>query len=121
MSRPHPEHDSVSLADVLRRMEQEAGCLAGMGEEIQDVLSKTLGSAALTSQDLVAVQALDSLAQRLAGLSVFLGRLATQVPDEWAVRPALAAETVTLAGLAHRLAMGGPEQLPAVSGEAHLF
>jgi hypothetical protein len=102
-------HQEISLARVLDSVQEEVAALARMSDELQDSLSRVLGSAALSSEDLLAVQNLDLITQHLGALATYVKQLSAQVPDAWAVRPELAAATLTLSGIAQRLSFRPPE------------
>jgi hypothetical protein len=95
----------VSLARVLDTVQEEVATLATMSDGIQDALSSVLSSATMSNQDLLTVQNLDLIAQHLGALAAFVKNLSAQVPDDWAVRPELAAAMLTLSGLAQRLSL----------------
>ena len=97
--------EKVSLARVMGTIQAEVGELARRSEDLQETFSGLLASAELTSADLVAVQNLDLIAQHLGALAAYVENLAAQVPEDWTVRPELAAATINLSGLARRLSM----------------
>ena len=108
------EKTSASLPSVLVHIEDELSSLASMSETVQEALSALLGSAQLTSADLVA--------QNLAALSTFVHHLSLQVPGDWTVRPDLAAKMVSLSALAQRLSLAPVEPEPvAEADDAFLF
>jgi phosphate uptake regulator len=112
---------AVSLARVLGSLEEEVSSLARMSDEIQDVLSDVLGTATMTNADLLSVQNLDLIAQHLGAIATYVKELSSQVSDEWAVRPELAASVINLSGLAHRLSLRPPEEAVDDSEDPFLF
>ena len=100
---PIVSQQQISLARVLDTVQEEVASLATMSDAVQDTLSDLLGAASLSNKDLLAVQNLDLIAQHLGALATYVKHLSGQVPEDWAVRPELAAAMLNLSGLAQRL------------------
>ena len=101
----------VSLARVLDTVQEEVASLATLSDDIQDALSGVFGQASMSNKDLLAVQNLDLIAQHLGALAAYVKNLSAQVPQDWAVRPELAAAMLNLSGLAQRLSFRPPEEI----------
>ena len=110
----------VSLARVLETVQEEVASLATMSDGIQDALSAVLGSASMSNKDLLAMQNLDLIAQHLGALATYVKHLSAQVPEDWGVRPELAASMLNLSGLAQRLSLS-PAELTEHSDDPFLF
>lgn len=119
MALPQPQ--AVSLARVLGSLEEEVSSLARMSDDIQGALSNALAAAPMTSADVVSVQNLDLIAQHLGAIATYVKQLSTQVSDEWAVRPELAAAMINLSGLAQRLSLRPAVQAADESDDPFLF
>lgn len=111
----------VSLARVLDSLQGEVASLARMSDGVQDALSAVLGTARMSSADVLAVQNLDLIAQHLGAIATYVEHLSSQVRDDWAVRPELAAAMIGLAGLAQRLSLQPPGEPDEGSDDALFF
>ena len=113
--------NAVSLARVLGSLEEEVSSLARMSDDVQDALSNALADTPMTSADVVSVQNLDVIAQHLGAIATYVKQLSTQVSDEWAVRPELAAAMINLSGLAQRLSLQPAVETVDESDDPFLF
>ncbi|MBV9076860.1 MAG: hypothetical protein JO048_05185 [Methylobacteriaceae bacterium] len=102
----------ASLPEVMGRIEGELRTLADLSLAVQEGLSETLTSEAITREGLRSAQNLDLITQSLAATAAFMRALVDQVPSEVSVRPDLAAAHLTLAKLAERLAGAETGRLP---------
>ena len=112
--------EQVSLARVLDTVQEEVASLATMSDDIQDALSAVLGSASMSSKDVLAVQNLDLIGQHLGALATYVKHLSAQVPDDWGVRPELAASMLNLSALAQRLSLR-PAETADETDDSFLF
>jgi hypothetical protein len=95
----------VRMVEVIGRVGRELETLIHATNQLQNATVQLVIAAdpKQRSQVMREVQALDSLAQNLNGLAVFLSGLARDMPQDWAIDPAAAARAVTLSSLRRRL------------------
>lgn len=98
-------HRPVGMVEVIGRVGCELETLIRAANQLQNATVHLVIAAdpKQRPQIMKEVQALDSLAQNLNGLAVFLAGLARDIPQDWVIDPAAAAHAVTLSGLRRRL------------------
>jgi hypothetical protein len=108
------------LAASLDLVAEEIAELAGLGEQMQSVISRLAAAAPRDAEALMDAQVSDLLSQRLAGLTAFVRALAEaeRSSDYAAVEKAVGA--LTLAEQARRLAGDAPAR-PAEPAEPMTF
>ena len=98
-----PGRPSAPLSTIASNVSRETGALARDCEEMQDLISGILMTTQLSENSFVALQNLDAMTQRLAGLADFLAHLAPTLDSGWMVDAGAAADQVKLSDLGRRL------------------
>jgi hypothetical protein len=94
----------VPLRDVMDRMSQEMGELAGAVHRIQSLVSLLVREDAFhEGKNVHEMQSLDLIAQKMECLSDFLGALSRDVPAFWRIDTREAAQLMALSELVARL------------------
>jgi hypothetical protein len=114
----------VPVGDVLGRAGHELAHLALLLEHLQMNIRPHVQETAARDPELLRhMQSVDHIAQKAAAIAEFLAALAHRAPRQWLVDAAAAAQSLTLAELASRLAFasGDQEANAAASGECDFF
>jgi hypothetical protein len=94
----------VPLRDVMDRIGQEMGELAGAVHRIQSLVSLLVREDAFhEGKNVHEMQSLDLIAQKMECLSDFLGALSRDVPAFWRIDTRAAAQLMALSELVARL------------------
>jgi hypothetical protein len=94
----------VPLRDVMNRIGQEMGELAGAVHRIQSLVSLLVREDAFhEGKNVHEMQSLDLIAQKMECLSDFLGALSRDVPAFWRIDTREAAQLMALSELVARL------------------
>ena len=94
----------LALADVLDRVGQELKTLERSMEEMHPIVERLLAEVAPQElASIMAMQNIDRIEQTLSSLAQFLHAVAQSTPQEWQLDIGVAAMTVRLSDLAHRL------------------
>jgi hypothetical protein len=109
------------LAESLDLVAQEVTDLIAIGDQLQDLISRLVVTAAASDPNaLMEAQAADLLSQRLSGLAAFVRALAHAAPADVGADIGSALRVLTLTEQARRLS--NPDSPPAVeAGEVLTF